>query len=195
MSKSEIINALHPIVELLEELKIPYYIGGSVASSALGISRSTMDVDVITDFNPAVIKNLVQRLSKEYYIDGEMIRDAFEHKSSFNIIHNSTSYKIDFFISKTSDYQQTIFDRIIRKKFVDQNETIEIFICSPEDVILTKLIWYKERGGVSEKQWSDILGVLKVQKNQLDMNYLDYWSEKLFVNVEFLKAKSEAGII
>lgn len=193
MSNSNVISAMRPVINLLEELNIPYYIGGSIASSSLGISRATMDVDVITGLNIMHVERIVQLLDEEYYVDSEMIKDAIEHKSTFNIIHHSTSYKIDFFISKTTEYQQSIFERITKRKLVDKDDAIEVFICAPEDVILTKLIWYLERGGASEKQWNDILGVLKIQKNTVDINYLLYWAEKLSVKSELDKALNEAG--
>lgn len=195
MSNSDVISALHPVINLLEELNIPYYIGGSIASSSLGISRATMDVDVITNLNTMHVERIVQQLNEEYYVDGEMIKDAIQHKSTFNVIHHQTTYKIDFFIAKSTEYQQSIFERITRKKLVDKDDLINVFICAPEDVVLTKLIWYKERGGTSEKQWNDILGVLKIQRNNLDLEYLLHWAEKLSVKFELNKALNDAGLL
>lgn len=195
MSKSDVIAAMRPVINLLEELNIPYYIGGSIASSSLGIARATMDVDIITSLSLAHVEKIVRLLDENYYVDNEMIKDAIKHKSTFNVIHHDTSYKIDFFISKTTEYQQTIFERISRKKLVDKDDVIEVFICAPEDVILTKLIWYIERGGTSEKQWNDILGVLKIQKNTLDIEYLLHWAEKLSAKFELDKALNDAGLL
>lgn len=195
MSKSDVIAAMRPVINLLEELNIPYYIGGSIASSSLGIARATMDVDIITSLSLAHVEKIVRLLDENYYVDIEMIKDAIKHKSTFNVIHHDTSYKIDFFISKTTEYQQTIFERISRKKLVDKDDVIEVFICAPEDVILTKLIWYIERGGTSEKQWNDILGVLKIQKNTLDIEYLLHWAEKLSAKFELDKALNDAGLL
>ncbi|HET55401.1 MAG TPA: hypothetical protein ENN33_09320 [Ignavibacteria bacterium] len=194
MSKSDVIAAMRPVINLLEELNIPYYIGGSIASSSLGIARATMDVDIITSISLMHVERIVQLLDENYYVDSEMIIDAIKHKSTFNVIHHDTSYKIDFFISKTTEYQQSIFERISRKKLVDKDDVIEVFICAPEDVILTKLIWYIARGGTSEKQWNDIVGVLKIQKNTLDMNYLLNWAEKLSVKSELENALTDAGV-
>jgi len=195
MSKSDVIAAMRPVINLLEELNIPYYIGGSIASSSLGIARATMDVDIITSLSLAHVEKIVRLLDENYYVDSEMIKDAIKHKSTFNVIHHDTSYKIDFFISKTTEYQQSIFERISRKKLVDKDDFIEVFICAPEDVILTKLIWYIERGGTSEKQWNDILGVLKIQKNTLDIEYLLHWAEKLSAKFELDKALNDAGLL
>ena len=154
-----------------------------------------MDVDVIVSLNLSHVDRMVKLLDEEYYVDSEMIRDAIQHKSTFNVIHHNTSYKIDFFISRATEYQQSIFERITRKNLVDKDDVIEVFICAPEDIILTKLIWYKERGGTSEKQWNDILGVLKIQKNNLDINYLLDWAEKLTVKSELNNALSDAGLL
>lgn len=194
MNKSDVIAAMRPVINSLEELNVPYYIGGSIASSSLGVSRATMDVDIITSLGLVHVERIVQLLDEKYYVDSEMIKDAIKHKSTFNVIHHDTSYKIDFFISKATEYQQIIFERISRKKLVDKDDAIEVFICAPEDVILTKLTWYLERGGTSEKQWNDILGVLKIQKNILDMNYLVNWAEKLSVKSELEKALTDAGL-
>jgi len=141
------------------------------------------------------VERIVQHLNEEYYIDGEMIRDAIQHKSTFNVIHHQTSYKIDFFIAKATEYQQSIFERITRKKLVDKDDSINVFICTPEDVVLTKLIWYKERGRTSEKQWNDILGVLKIQRNNLDLEYLFHWAEKLSVKFELNKSLNDSGLV
>ncbi|MDZ7764459.1 MAG: hypothetical protein U5K00_08540 [Melioribacteraceae bacterium] len=97
-------------------MNVPYYIGGSIASSSLGVSRATMDVDIITSSGLVHVERIVQLLDENYYVDSEMIKDAIKHKSTFNVIHHDTSYKIDFFISKATEYQQIIFERISRKK-------------------------------------------------------------------------------
>ena len=49
--------------------------------------RSTLDVDIVADVRIEHIEPLVQALSKEFYADGEMMRDAIGHHSSFNLIH------------------------------------------------------------------------------------------------------------
>lgn len=194
MKQSEIISVLRPVVTAFNELKIPYYIGGSIASSTLGMARATMDIDVVSYLSPLKVDQLVEKLNEEYYIDKHMILDAIERGSTFNIIHNETSYKIDVFISSNEEYQQNIFDRIIEDQLSDGEEIIKVFLCSAEDVVLTKLLWYKERGGTSEKQWTDILGVLKVQKNSIDIDYLKKWARDLNILSELNDALKDADI-
>jgi hypothetical protein len=75
------------VTQTLERLGISYAVGGSLASSLHGVMRSTLDVDIVADMQPEHIVPLVEALSKEFYADDEMMRDAIERQSSFNIIH------------------------------------------------------------------------------------------------------------
>ncbi|HXL36665.1 MAG TPA: hypothetical protein VN954_05625, partial [Ktedonobacteraceae bacterium] len=91
----DILITLEPLVEALEELGVPYHIGGSVASSLYGLPRLTIDVDIIADLRLEHIRPLVIRLQTNYYIDEDMIRDAIRRRSSFNVIHLDTMLKVD----------------------------------------------------------------------------------------------------
>ena len=188
MKKNEIISALTPIIQAFEELRILYYIGGSVASSAYGNARSTLDVDLVTNLSPHHIKPLTKKLRKEYYIDPEMIAEAIKTKSSFNLLHLQSMLKVDIFILKDSTYSNKEFERKIKDKLEDDEKTISIYLCSPEDIILNKLEWFKLGDEASEKQWSDILGVIKVQSDNLDKDYLKYWAKQLEVSELLVKA-------
>ena len=71
----DILRATELVVKTLEDLDIPYYIGGSVASSAYGFARATLDVDLIVDLKLKNVHSLVQRLQASYYIDEEREMD------------------------------------------------------------------------------------------------------------------------
>jgi hypothetical protein len=101
-----VIRSLLPLIEALEYLGIKYYIGGSLASSAYGISRPTQDADVVADIHMEHVVLLTHSLQNEYYIDADMIRDAIRHKSSFNIIYQDLMFKADIFIPKSRNYAQ-----------------------------------------------------------------------------------------
>jgi hypothetical protein len=194
MKKDEIREALEPVVEALEEFGISYYIGGSIASSVYGIARATMDIDLISDLKQNHINLLVQKLRGEYFIDENMILDAIKTNSSFNLIHLKTMMKIDVFILKEKEYHQKAFERR-RKDFIsDEPDSIQVYISSAEDIILTKLEWYKEGGNMSEHQWKDILGVIKVQGNLLDGEYLIMWAKEIGVFDLLNKALIEGKI-
>jgi sugar/nucleoside kinase (ribokinase family) len=166
------------VIECFERLGIDYFIGGSVASSAYGIARATVDVDLIAKIETKHVDNLVKALEKNYYIDAGMITNAIQEKSSFNLIHLETMIKIDIFILRDQPYDLKAFDRR-QTDTLDEESARKFYLSSPEDVILSKLQWYHLGGRLSQQQWKDVLGVLKVQGDRLDLKYLKYWASKL----------------
>ena len=190
----DILTALKPVVETLDKLSIPYHIGGSVASSIYGLPRATMDIDIVADIQNHHIPYLEQILRKDYYVDENMIREAIEHNTSFNFIHKKTLIKIDIFIKKNDPYHEIAQNRRRKDTFSEDEKSAEFYFSSPEDIILSKLQWYEMGGRVSERQWLDIVGVIKVQGNLLDKNYLNAWSQKLGIIELLNKAYSDAEI-
>jgi hypothetical protein len=126
------------------------------------------------------IQPLVAALSKEFYADDEMMRDAIEHHSSFNLINLETAFKVDIFIRKSRAFDQMQLERR-RPSVIAINPEQKIYVVSPEDVILSKLEWYRMGGEVSDRQWRDILGVLKTRAGELDIDYLRKWAKELKV--------------
>ena len=194
MQKNEITAALEPVISAFDDLGLSYYIGGSIASSAYGIARSTLDVDLVLELETFHIQPLVSRLKGEYYIESEMINEAIREKTSFNIIHLKSMLKIDVFILKDQLYSKKAFERKTKDKLDDEADSINIYLCSPEDIILHKLEWFKSGGEVSERQWLDILGVIKIQFEKLDKDYLKMWAKQLGVLKLLEKSFSECDI-
>lgn len=193
MKNPDILSAVKPVVDAFDKLGIPYYIGGSVASSAYGMARSTLDIDMVSDLSPEHVRPLVKILEVSYYIDKDMILDAIRRRSSFNLIHLETMFKVDVFITKEGIYHKEAFNRRM-KNSLDDEQSAEFYLASPEDIILNKLDWYRLGGYISERQWNDVLGVVKVQKNNLNMEYLWHWASELKL-VDLLKnALNDAGI-
>jgi len=178
MNKPDIIAALDMVIECFEKLRIPYYIGGSVASSAYGLSRTTVDVDLIADIKIHQVDHLVKALKKNYYIDADMITNAINTTTSFNLIHLKTMIKIDVFIPKAEPYDSKALTRR-KPDTLDEESSRMFYLSSPEDVILSKLQWYQKGGQVSQQQFKDVLGVLKVQGDKLDSEYLRHWASRL----------------
>ena len=178
MEKSEIELALEPIINVFDEMGISYYLCGSLASSAYGLSRTTQDIDLVSDISMGHVNSFVEKLKEKYFIDAEMIRDAIKSETSFNLIHLDTMFKIDIFILKVDSYSKTSFNRIQEDSLDQGKDSLKIFISSPEDVILSKLIWFKLGSEISERQWLDILGVIKIQGDNLDKEYLIQWSKQ-----------------
>lgn len=159
------------VTDVLEQLGIPYLIGGSLASSLHGIPRATQDVDIVADIKVHHIPLLVDTLKADFYIDADVIREAIQRRSSFNVIHLETMFKVDIFMLREDKSSQEEMAR--REQYqVSDNPPQLLFLSSAEDVILHKLYWFQLGGGVSERQWNDVLGVLQVQQETLDYEYL-----------------------
>jgi hypothetical protein len=182
--------ALTPVVEAFEALGIQYFVGGSVASSLYGQPRTTMDVDVVAAIEPAHVPSLVRLLADRYYITAESILDAIARSYSFNLIHLETMYKIDVFVLKSGDYDRMAFSRRRADRLIEEGRTFDF--CSPEDIVLHKLTWYRDGGAVSERQWNDLLSVLRVTR-PLDVSYMTHWAATLGVGELLERALAESA--
>lgn len=192
MKPSEAADVLLKVINVLKILDVPYYIGGSFASSAFGVPRSTLDADIAANIKNHHAVKLCELLKDEFYCDEKMMQDAIAHASCFNVIHLKTLFKIDIFVFKENRFDREVFSRRLQKPFAEHS-TEELFWASPEDIILHKLIWYKEGGEVSDRQWQDILGVLQVQGERLDADYLERWAKELGVLELLKKARKESN--
>jgi len=193
MTPPDIIEITLKVIKVFENFGIEYFIGGSLASSAFGIARATLDVDIIADIKPEHTSPISKLLREEFYVDEQMIRDAIKQESSFNLIHFATMFKVDVFVLRENPFERQALARRVKKP-VSEDATKQLFFATPEDIILSKIIWFKKGGGVSDRQWSDILGVMKVQGQKLDRNYLEHWAIDIEVDGLLHKAFDEAGL-
>ncbi len=168
------------VVEAFDALGIPYFIGGSLASAMHGISRSTLDVDIVADMRIEQAAPLVQTLGETFYADEDMIRGAIHRQSSFNVIHRPTMFKVDVFVPKRRPFDQAQFERRVSYTLAE-DPVRTAYVASPEDNILAKLEWYRLGDETSERQWSDIVNVIRVQGDRLDRAYLRRWAVELGV--------------
>ena len=193
MKKNDIIEALSKVIECFDRLGITYYIGGSLASSAYGTARATMDVDLVASVEMSQVEDLVKSLEAHYYVSAEMIRDAIRRHASFNLIHFETMIKIDVFIAKDRPYDAEALTRR-RLETLEEESSHKFYLSSPEDAVLSKLQWYETGGRVSEQQWKDVLGILKVQSGKLDLDYLKLWASKLGLSELLKRSLDDAGM-
>jgi hypothetical protein len=191
---SDPISVMVKVARAFEALGVPYMVGGSMASSAHGLQRLTQDVDFVADLKAEHVAALVAALEGEFYIDDPMIRDAIRHRTSFNVIHWETMDKADIFISNGSPWAREEMRRRCPNHPDPSNPEVTIFFSSPEDTVLHKLDWYRQGGGISDRQWSDIQGVLKVQGEALDFSYLRRWAGDLELNDLLDRALDDAGL-
>lgn|SRR5579884_272746 len=188
------LSVVKKVTQLLDELRIPYFIGGSIASSILGFERSTMDVDLVADINEEDVIAFVEAVKREFYVDADMIREAIQTHTSFNLLHLPTMVKVDIFIMKPDAWAKEKWARRRRERIGSGSDEFAVYLASSEDMILQKLAWFQMGGGVSERQWNDVQGVLKVQAPHLDYAYLRYWANELGLSPLLQKACVEAGI-
>jgi len=176
------IELARKIADILLPLNIPYVVGGSVASSLLGENRSTQDLDLVIDLESRTAQRLIDAMSGEFYISESAVTEAIAksrtapRESSFNVIYLPSMEKADIFVMGSDDpFSASVMSR--RQLYPVSGLTEEgIYIYSPEDIVLQKLSWYKLIPGGSQKQWRDVLGVLKVQGERLDLAYLNQWA-------------------
>lgn len=166
---------LHRVVDVLERLSVPYLVTGSVAAMAYGEPRFTNDVDIVAAIGERHIPELLAAFpSDEFYIDGDMIREAIRSHGQFNIIHPASGLKVDVMIRSDTAFDASRFSRIRR---INPSETFQANFASPEDVIIKKMEYYREGG--SEKHLRDITGILKVSGEAVDRNYISDWARRL----------------
>jgi hypothetical protein len=127
----------------------------------------------------------------EFYLSKEAMREALDSHGSFNVIHFETSFKIDIFIQGPDEFEQRPLARRRRAK-LSGTSLQDLSVVSPEDIILLKLRWFNVTGGTSERQWSDVLGVLAVQGESLDFEYLKGSARKLGLEELLNRAVAEA---
>lgn len=177
MSADRILAALRPVVALFERLGIAYQIGGSVASSTFGHARATLDVDLVADVRLEHVELIATALRGDYYADAERMRDAVRTRSCFNLLYLRAYFKVDVFVLKDTLYERAAFARRVSAVVRAGGSAQEFWFSTPEDVLLHKLAWHIAAGG-SERQWQDILGLLRAQPN-LDRTYLRRWAKEV----------------
>jgi len=190
---SALLRALASVTRSLDELDIPYCVVGSLASSSWGVERTTLDADLTAELTLADVPRLSEAFGEEFYADQEMIRGAIESRASFNLIHLGTMDKVDVFITPESPWEGERMRRRVRAPIHPADLETQVWMATAEDVVLHKLLWYQMSGGVSERQWGDIQGVLRVQASALDLAYMRRWAPDLGVTDLLERALSDAG--
>lgn len=190
--QNEPVEVTLKVTDIFENLGIPYLIGGSLASTLYGMVRTTQDSDIVAEMRSEHLQPFVLALQGEFYLDDQMIAEAIQNKSSFNIIHRESMFKVDVFIPSPRPFLQSQLARAQKQIFQFESKVSAKF-ASPEDTILSKLEWYRMGGEVSERQWRDTLGVLKARAGELDLDYLRKWAGELKVYDLFERVLKEAS--
>lgn len=183
------------IAKILEELEIPYFVGGGLASISLGERRTTDDADIAVLFQEGKVQQFIEAMQSDFYLSEVAIEDALSDRTNtFNVIHFTSVIKADIYPIRPNDKYRIIALNPRIKIYPTDSPSLSFYICSAEDIVLQKLIWYGIAINKSEKQWRDVLGVLKLQGYSLDFDYLNYWAAELNVTEECDRALTEAGL-
>lgn len=169
-------EVLLKVLDALDKLNIPYMIVGSFASNYWGRPRNTHDADLVVEILPTKATGLAKLLEAEFYAPDFVIQEAAQRKDHFNVIHFQTGFKVDFWVRKNTLYDQTCFQRRFQGTMFERS----VWLTSAEDIILSKLAWYK-LSPVLERQLQDVLEVYEIQEEELDQAYLNRWAVTLGV--------------
>jgi hypothetical protein len=188
-----ILSALTPVARAFKFLGVRYYVGGSMASSVRGLPRTSIDVDVVAELLPQHVRPLAGALAGEFYVSELRVREAVEERRSFSAIHLATMMKVDVFASQQRPFDRALFDRVTSEFLDAVGTSIPHPVPRSEDVVLLKLDWYRTGGEIVERQWEDVLGVLKVAAGDLDGQYLSHWANDLGLADLLERALAEAA--
>jgi hypothetical protein len=188
---SEPIAVMLIVTDALEKLGVRYAVGGSLASALYGVARATADADIVADLRAEDVELLLEALRGEFYMDGNAMREAIQRRASFNLIHLKTTFKVDVFVAKPRPFDQAQMQRRTKQIIAVEPERTA-YIASAEDNILAKLDWYRLGGETSDRQWRDILGILRLQAGRLDTEYLRKMAATLGVADLLEKAFTES---
>jgi hypothetical protein len=159
-------------------LGVPYLVGGSIASGLHGEPRLTQDVDIAAVMREPHVGPLVKALQGPFYVDDELMRSAIRRRAIFNVIHIRSSNKVDVHVLEPNAFQRNQLERAGRMKL--RLEDVQLVpVTSPEDIVLQKLLWFRKSEGALERQLRDVAGVLKLQRERLDLAYMRSWAREL----------------
>ena len=171
----EQLDLLRYVVETLEQLTLRYAVVGSFASGAYGEPRFTQDIDIVFELPASQITGFCQRFAgPEFYLSEAAVRQAVQRHGQFNVIHPSSGNKIDFILNRQDAWGRS---QITRRQAVELFPDRCGFLASPEDVILGKMIYYREGG--SEKHLRDIAGILRIRGAAVDREYIGDFARQL----------------
>lgn len=188
----EAIEAARQVAAALDGLGVTFHVGGSLASSIHGFPRATLDADVVADLAPGQGQALRAALGAEFYADAQAMEEAIRDRRSFNVIHLRSMFKVDVFVLKDTPFDKESFRRARPEPIGEGGKPLRI--CTPEDTVLHKLIWYRKGDETSDRQWSDAVGVLKVQGQRIDSGYLTRWARELGIEDLLRRAHGDAGL-
>ena len=187
----ENLRVLEKVIAALSRLEISYALVGSWASCLFGPMRLTHDADLMAEPFPGKEIALCECCGDDYFVSPNAVQQALQGRSSFNIVHLTSTLKVTCFVRKDRPFDHSVLAR--RSSYVLPGQATPLQCASPEDVVLLMLDGYRRGNDASEQPWRDILGVLQVQAGRLDDAYLDHWAADLGVTDLLNRVRQESG--
>jgi hypothetical protein len=176
----DLVTALAPVVAAFTRLRIPHYVGGSVASTFHGAIRSTMDIDLVCSLQMSQVEAFIAACGEGYYVSRSAVQQAVEKRSCFNLIHLSSAYKVDVFVSRGRRFDKAAMDRAVARPLASV-PPLTVSMATVEDSIVSKLEWFRLGDEVSERQRSDVTRLVTLHRDSLDTEYLRTMAESVGV--------------
>ncbi|HEX7332743.1 MAG TPA: hypothetical protein VF290_14665 [Pyrinomonadaceae bacterium] len=185
------VSVLSRVTATLENEGIRYVLVGSFASSIHGMYRSTADIDILAEIKLEQVRPLFEALRDSFYLDEPTMRNAVTQGGSFNAIHFESVFKVDFFTSRSDEFTVAQLDRGELRRISPESPE-SVYVATVEDTILAKLRWYRAGQETSSTQWTDVIGMIRTPRTNLDLQYLHTWSNRLGLTDLLQKALDEA---
>jgi hypothetical protein len=176
--------------EILDAIGVRHTIGGSIAASFAGEPRSTIDIDFVAALTARHVAPLMAALVPEFYVAEQALHRAVDTLGTANLIHQDSQIKVDLFVAGGTPLDD---QQLARRQRVEIRPGQVIYIHPPEDILLQKLRWYQKGGGASDRQWRDVVAIVRTQGARLDRNYLVANAPTLEVEGVLERALREAG--
>jgi hypothetical protein len=174
----------------LDAVGVPYFLGGSLASSLQGEPRASNDIDVVIDMPVDAVARFSQALGPDFDVDQEALAEAIRLRRSWNIFFLPLVFKVDLFQRGAGAFDQSEFGR---RRLFQLAPGKELFVKTAEDSVIRKLLWYREGDEASTHQWRDVVEILRVSGPALDQAYLAKWVAALELGPLFERASLQAG--
>jgi len=183
---ADVVDLAVAVAAAFEHSGVPYFLGGSLASSLQGEPRATNDIDFVIEIDEARIPRLSAALGTDFDVDETALARAVQTRGSWNIFYLPFVTKIDLFVKGDAPFDQSEF---ARRRPIEVRPGKALYLKSPEDSILRKLRWYLDGGSASARQLRDVVEILRVNVGRLEEAYLDHWARQLAVAEELRRAR------
>jgi hypothetical protein len=166
-------DAVLAVLATLNRLAVPYMLVGSFSSNTYGIPRATHDADFVVQVEPGGVRRIVEQLGPQFRLEPQITFETTTATTRFVVELTGSAFTIEFFLLSDDPHDQQRFAR--RREVELPGHRAVATMPSPEDVIITKLRWFKN--GRRARDFDDVRGIVAVRGDRLDWGYLHHWSD------------------